>query len=601
MKIWGCIFLSLIVTYCWFMCPDVKAEDLPENIIDGDSGVISGSVNYEFDNTDGNLITIYEADNLFIYWDQNNYYNLMGGSEYYDVIDKYYGDQGYENYQSIRENQRGTKISGHNIYQYMQRSLNNVISVSTNLPIFRNLNDADIYIETGDFSNAINKNDVVQPLEVPAPYNLTMSESGKVKDLGSNDIVVYWDCGSDDNFDYNDLSYVLDLTFHYSIELSNALGGSTENGSFTISVPHTKYIGDKGSYRWTSSDISNKKSAALANRIITIDGQDYTYLQLYSSYGYLTSVVISVQNKVTDDLNNTSPVTYYTYNYLTNTEDTNRAQEGNEESPATNNPAVSGPTGGWGSSDNNSSSSSASSGSSSASATANGGTVNNNPKYEGNSVTNSPTFEGNTVSNSPTFEGNTVTNSPTFNPSYQGNTVTVNNNKSFWDLVGDILGIDEKIEDLFDSINDFVKNGDGLMQTISKAISLIVGIVPDGEEDPEGNGGLLNGIFGSVNGVITNIGGIVNSITGFIGNILNPFTTAINGLLNSVSGVLSAGSQLGQYISSGFGLLGNNGYIAMFGASMSFVPQEIWNIITLAVASGCSLFLSAGIVNFIRR
>lgn len=597
MKLWGCIFLSLIVTYCWFMCPEVKAEDLPENVIDGNNGVVEGSLYFRVWNQyiDQAHTLVIEGDNLYFIRNDNGSGIItftLGGKSSSVIITDTYNNSG--NISTSTRTKSGNKNG--DVYTYGETFTieypGENREYQTNIPIFLSGTNIDEYLNNGDFSGAINSSDVDTPLEVPAPYNLTMSESGKVKDLGSNDIVVYWDCGSNDNFDYNDLSYVLDLTFHYAIDASVVGESQTLNGSFTISVPHTKYVGDKGSYRWTSTDISNKAKAYFINEDI---------LTLYSSYGYLTSVVVAVQNKVTDDLNNTSPVTYYTYNYLTNTEDTNRAQEGNEESPATNNPAVSGPTGGWGSSDNNSSSSSASSGSSSASATANGGTVNNNPKYEGNTVTNSPTFEGNTVSNSPTFEGNTVTNSPTFNPSYQGNTVTVNNNKSFWDLVGDILGIDEKIEDLFDSINDFVKNGDGLMQTISKAISLIVGIVPDGEEDPEGGGGLLNGIFGSVNGVITNIGGIVNSITGFIGNILNPFTTAINGLLNSVSGVLSAGSQLGQYISSGFGLLGNNGYIAMFGASMSFVPQEIWNIITLAVASGCSLFLSAGIVNFIRR
>lgn len=49
-----------------------------------------------------------------------------------------------------------------------------------------------------------------------------------------------------------------------------------------------------------------------------------------------------------------------------------------------------------------------------------------------------------------------------------------------------------------------------------------------------------------------------------------------------------------SYLKSGFGLLGNNGLIAFFAKSFSFIPSNIWSLIT----GGVAVMIIVGIINF---
>lgn len=49
-----------------------------------------------------------------------------------------------------------------------------------------------------------------------------------------------------------------------------------------------------------------------------------------------------------------------------------------------------------------------------------------------------------------------------------------------------------------------------------------------------------------------------------------------------------------SYLKSGFGLLGNNGLIAFFAKSFSFIPSNIWSLIT----GGVAVMIVVGIINF---
>lgn len=556
MKFWGCIFLSLIVTYCWFMCPEVNAKDLSDNVIDGENGIISGTY-YTDVEAYYYYVEVSNGENLWIL-KRGNYYELNSKNTLINVRGYYESKSNGEKTEFDKTLtldygvQYGNYWYHHNTNENIPPTAFFVFSVfDSNIPIFEDnenlIQNVIEYSNNGNYENAYNYDDVVPSLEVPAPYNITLSDTGKNKSL-SNDMVFNWKCGFNENFQYDDISYEGVLNISYSVTKTSELtGNSITNGSFEVVVPLTKYSNDYATFRFATKTITDK-----FNQSINLLGIP---ISKFSLDGYLTTCVFRVRDVVTSDNTNKSEYATYTYNYLTGTEENTRTQNVSEDTPEIYNPNVDGPI-----TDNNTSST----------------TTGNN--------------------------GGVTVN------------VTQNNNKgnSFWDTIANGLNIvltiiGNKLGGLFDGITDTVKNIGNLFSpdnlipggSIIDLIKSITGLI--GGNGSSGSGSGSGSGSAGVGGLVGFIDNLSTSLNGLLTNVLSPFTTGITSLINSVSGVLSAGSELGQYITSGFGLLGNNGYIAMFGASMSFIPQEIWSIITLAVASGCSLFLSAGIVNFIRR
>lgn len=367
----------------------------------------------------------------------------------------------------------------------------NGVKFDTNVPIFdATASDVDErisnYLFNGDVSGAVNADSFAPDVILPSPYNPQMSASGKNKEIGTADILFDWKSGFNDEYNWKDLSYDGRVTLNYSIDtriLTNS--GAITNHSYTVDLDDIRYKSEDGSYRIAYRALMSQFQIAVGGLSETIDGKVYEGVTLFSYCGYYTSIVFEVWNCLPDNINVKSPVTNYTYSYLTGEESTNRSENSVGDSSSINNPNISGPVNG------------------------------------GSSVDSS------------TSAGNITIN------------VTQNNNGN----------------------ND--NNSDGL--------------------------NVVNDNFLSVLDQLT------NGIGGFINGIISPVTDSVTNIIDSVSDMLAASSQLGERITSGFGLLGNNGYLSMLGATFEFIPSEIWSIITLSVSSGCSLLLSSALINFFRR
>lgn len=594
----------------------VSVSDLPQNSFDSLGRVTSGAyIVNSLDSTSNQYATQFFAFTpgqqqiLYMYF----LYNTEWGRYPYEL--QVISTGSYSRYiKQVTYNDLKTAYDGDGVQEYFEDIVNDPNNyqsgvsgnwgkdqdVITNIPIFA-YSDTDAinaYVNNGDISGSLNQNDVKPKPVVPQPYfaeGQGLDSASRTQPLTPNftDSMKYlWTPGSNDNYTYENMGFDCYLTVN--LVYTNRLGMQIE--STYQSATYSNVYPGSNPFANFSKDILNAGLASLLG--------DEAYVMFVDS-GYIVTADFNIRNYDKNDTSNKSAWVYFKYNFLNKNSSTNNtSNDNNNTTEESTEDVVISPNGNsTGSSNGSSSSANASAGSASASAT--GGTTNNNntntnnndPTFTNN---NDPTFTNNpSFTNNPTYEGNSVTNTPTYN----GNTVTITNSKGFWDLIATLLDSErEDKEDIVDGIVSTVKAIPGLLDTLN---TFIGGQTAEGDDHPTGGiNGLLENLQGTANAFgtayTTLITGITSVVTA-IGGLVNTAVGAVNNLVSSVNGLLSAGSEFGQYITSGFGLLGENGYLAMFGAFFQFLPAEVLTMIKAAVAASCSLMLSKSAISVLKR
>lgn len=113
----------------------------------------------------------------------------------------------------------------------------------------------------------------------------------------------------------------------------------------------------------------------------------------------------------------------------------------------------------------------------------------------------------------------------------------------------------------------------------------------NGTGSSSGSGG--SNIFDVITALISGLANIISSAIGTIG-------AAIQSVFSAITGLLDGTSEFGSFIMSGFGAVGENGYLSFFNTFMTFLPTEFITMIGTAITISCTLAVAGAVLHFLR-
>lgn len=135
------------------------------------------------------------------------------------------------------------------------------------------------------------------------------------------------------------------------------------------------------------------------------------------------------------------------------------------------------------------------------------------------------------------------------------------------------------------SIGDISNNTNITTNTGGNNISININNTNNGSSDSGSSGGSSGGIDGSLFGQIGSLlSNIEDGSEGLLTGVIDIINICSGDLIGSIESIVTATGSILSLITSGFGILGDNGLFELFKQTFSFIPSEIWSLIGLGLS-----------------
>lgn len=300
-------------------------NDIPmtDNIIHDNDGIVAGSLKSRSSSQYADRTSVdyyYNGFNLFWYHIGSSI-KLYGKTQTINCDYINYMDDGSERQGTTTKQGTSSVINGITVYKYEDKSNypNGFSIFDTNIPIFESEADIEVYVDTGNFDNAVNKDDVLPKEEVPAPIDIDMAESskGEFGSLFTSPIVISWRSGSNDTFTYSNMRYNIsyEIVYGYTHMVAGVSTDGTEDTGKIQVATNVKYNNETSSYTIGVNDLNDSITRSILGLNIAI------------KTNWIESVTVWLQNVDNSDYTNVSNEKYVQYNFKSKTESSDSPPE----------------------------------------------------------------------------------------------------------------------------------------------------------------------------------------------------------------------------------------------------------------------------------